>query len=568
MSLLRSSRPLRVVLVALLGLTTLSVGARSASAAGTWSDAARIVLDSPRPGPYTFNAESDTANHLSCTSDGACTLGGSYYWQNYGSHAMLATSTGGVWSDGAPPPAFDFDPDTQYWLWNSGSAIQALSCPSPGECAMVGFGATTINGADVVRPFVANQTGGVWGTPQFILVGGIFTADDNIKFTSLSCAASGECVAVGRSGFECANYCWANEAFLMVQSGGVWQPAIRVPGLDGLNAGSDSQATSVSCSSPGNCMVGGFYSVVNGSAVEPRPFVATSINGTWSNAVTIPGVAPTIVDSVGPEYPRMKVSVSCPTDGTCVVGGGYTGYTSTLVPNAHDRVGFVATRSGGTWTTMLIGDLLAPGAVPRIDSSVSFVSCATATNCSAVGTYTIAGGRQGFIATLSSGTWTAVPVPGLSALNTGNDATVTALSCAPTGTCALGGSYLAGSQRQAFVASRTDGVWSDAGAVPALIAMNLGGLSEVSAMSCSSDGGCSALGTYRFDSPQSGKQRVFATRLTTGVDPSTSTTSTTVDGSGAADGTSDDSGSPGTDDSSTGASAGGATDQVVPAFAG
>lgn len=76
-------------------------------------------------------------------------------------------------------------------------------------------------------------------------------------------------------------------------------------------------------------------------------------------------------------------------------------------------------------------------------------------------------------------------MPGLSELNTGNGAGVTALSCAPTGTCALGGSYTAGSQRHAFVASKVDGVWTDALPVPALIAMNTGGSAEVKSVSCS-----------------------------------------------------------------------------------
>jgi hypothetical protein len=577
MSSFRSSHPLRAILVTIVGLAVLAgglVGVDSASAAGTWSDAVRIVLDSPRTAPASFNAQSDTANHLSCTSDGACILGGSYYWQNYGSHAMLATSTGGVWSDGTPPPGFDFDAniETQYWLWAGGSVIEALSCSSPVECAMVGFAATNPDRPDVLKPFVSNWTGGVWGDPQFLLgLGdGIFANDTDMRFTALSCSATGECVAVGRSGFHCDEwYCWANQAFLMVQTGGVWQPAIRVPGLAGLNLGSDSQATSVSCSSPGNCMVGGFYSVMNGTAVEVRPFVTTSTNHVWSEAVSIPGVTPNNIDNLGPEYPRMKVSVSCPTDGTCVVGGYYSGYNSMFAP-FRDRWGFVATGSGNTWTPVFTGDLLAPGTTPRIDSSVTSVSCATATSCTAIGAYTTEGGRQGFIATLSGSTWTADPLPGLAALNTADDATITSVSCVTNGTCALGGSYLAGSQRHAFVASKVNGAWSDAVAVPQLNSMNLGGMSEVTAVSCSSTGDCSAIGIYRFDPQNPGKQRVFATRLSAGGDPSTSitsttspsATSTTIDGSESSD--ADDGANGGQGD---GAGTG-ATDQIAPTFTG
>ena len=52
-----------------------------------------------------------------------------------------------------------------------------------------------------------------------------------------------------------------------------------------------------------------------------------------------------------------------------------------------------------------------------------------------------------------NGTWgTAIEVPGTAALNTGGQAAVTAVSCAPAGTCSAGGVYT-GSGQQAFVVS-------------------------------------------------------------------------------------------------------------------
>ena len=541
------------MLVIIVGLAVLAgglVGVDSASAAGTWSNAVRIpTVDRSQTPP---NVEADGANALSCSGPGDCTFGGAYYIQNSAQHAMLATSTGGVWSVGTDPRGLD--PDSNIY---GASEVRAVSCSAPGECAIGG-------NFDTVKAFVASKSGGVW-QPTQLVTGTIFASDTDIRITAISCSATGECAGVGRSGLSCGDYCWRNEAFLTVETGGVWQPAIRVPGLASLNLGLDSQVTSVSCSSPGNCTAGGYYSIINGSAVEVRPFVTTSTNHVWSAAVTIPGITPNNIDNLGPEYPRMEVSVSCPTDGSCLVGGYYSGFNSTFAP-FPDRWGFVAAGSGDTWTTVFTGNHLAPGMTPRIDSSITSVSCATATNCTAVGTYTIGGGRQGFLATLTGGTWTAVPLPGLAALNTDTDATVTSVSCAPNGTCALGGSYKAGSQRHAFVASKTSGAWSDAVDVPALITMNTGGSAEVTSVSCSNSGDCSATGTYLFNP---GKQGVFATRLAATGDSSTTSssttstsTSTTIDGSGSSDAN---------DGANGGAGNGprtGTTDQVAPTFTG
>ena len=79
------------------------------------------------------------------------------------------------------------------------------------------------------------------------------------------------------------------------------------------------------------------------------------------------------------------------------------------------------------------------------------VGAASASGSAGAGTRPAAGVRP-----LSGGTWgTAIEVPGTATLNTGNNAAVTSVSCAPAGGCAAGGYYWANSSRQAFVVSRT-----------------------------------------------------------------------------------------------------------------
>ena len=225
-----------------------------------------------------------------------------------------------------------------------------------------------------------------------------------------------------------------------------------MPGLAALNTGDDAAVNSVSCSSDGNCAIGGSY--LDGSG--PQGFVATQTDGSWNTAIPVPGLAALNTGSGATVY-----SVSCSSDGNCAIGGSY--------------------RDGS--------------------------------------------GPQGFVATQTNGSWNnAIPVPGLAALNTGNNATVNPVSCPSDGNCAIGGSYRDGSGLQGFVATQTNGTWNNAIPVPGLAALNTGDDAAVSSVSCSSDGNCAIGGFYRDGSGYQG----FVADLVT-PHPTPSTTSTTGD---------------------------------------
>src|SRR5258706_14142035 len=71
-----------------------------------------------------------------------------------------------------------------------------------------------------------------------------------------------------------------------VASVGPWGTAQKVPGLAALGALS-GEVTSVSCASAGNCTAGGDY----GDGRYLKAFVLSEVNGTWSNALRVPGIA-------------------------------------------------------------------------------------------------------------------------------------------------------------------------------------------------------------------------------------------------------------------------------------
>ena len=90
----------------------------------------------------------------------------------------------------------------------------------------------------------------------------------------------------------------------------------------------------------------------------------------------------------------------------------------------------------------------------------------------------------------------AAPVPGLSALTT-TSSTVSAVSCATSADCAIGGTYDdALGNPQAWVASGHAGTWQNAAPVPGIAALDAGHFADLQAVSCPSPGNCAARGFY------------------------------------------------------------------------
>ena len=101
------------------------------------------------------------------------------------------------------------------------------------------------------------------------------------------------------------------------------------------------------------------------------------------------------------------------------------------------------------------------GPVPAATSfaEVSSVSCASPGNCAGGGSYEGLHGQQGFVADERNGRWgSSIAVPGLAALRKGGDASVWSVSCASAGDCAAGGSYFSEHPLgdQGFVADRAE----------------------------------------------------------------------------------------------------------------
>jgi hypothetical protein len=370
---------------------------------GAWGKAEQV------PGTATLNAGTNAQLYaMSCASPGNCSAGGDY---NDGSNwqAFVVDETKGTWGNAEEVPGTGALNKQQM-----GAQVDAISCSSAGNCSAGGF--YTDNSQDT-HAFVVTERNGSWGKAQQLTGAGLGSS-----VAGLSCTSAGDCVAVGQNGTP----------FIATQAGGTWGAVIAVPGMAGLDTGGTGNLGAVSCASAGNCSAGGQYNLSSGTGA----FVLSEKKGTWGNAQPVGA-------SLNAGKFALVSSISCASAGNCGAGGVYADKTDTLQA-------FVVNETAGTWGSAeeVPGTAKLNASVGNmVGAAVNEISCPSAGNCGAAGYYAVTVGQTGaFVATETNGIWgSAEQPPGLAVLNTGGSlgASAAALSCPSAGNCSAGGSYTA-----------------------------------------------------------------------------------------------------------------------------
>ncbi len=155
---------------------------------------------------------------------------------------------------------------------------------------------------------------------------------------------------------------------------------------------------------------------------------------------------------------------------------------------------------GGTWGQALAVpgvSSLGTGGTVADDGYATAISCTSPGECTAVGSYhTAATVTWPLVVSQSGGAWgQAEALPGIAALSSGLGGKLTEISCASAGNCSATGTYDGpDSTSFAFLADEVDGTWGTVQPVPD--AASLGTQSTVvNAISCPSAGNCAAVGT-------------------------------------------------------------------------
>jgi hypothetical protein len=173
--------------------------------------------------------------------------------------------------------------------------------------------------------------------------------------------------------------------------------------------------------------------------------------------------------------------VSCPSAGNCAASGTYTDDFGHQQP-------FVVSERNGAWGRA--EELPGTAALNKTgNAQVSSLSCPSAGNCAAVGAYgSNLTSYRVLVASQAGGRWgRAKQIPGASVLDGGSLA-FPSVSCSFAGNCVAGGA--------GFVVTETNGRWSRAEKMPGMAALSKGEGAGVNSTSCAPAGTCSAGGEY------------------------------------------------------------------------
>lgn len=356
--------------------------------------------------------------------------------------------------------------------------VMSLSCATPGNCTAGGFYTDALKRR---RAFVVTQSAGKWG--KAIPLPG--TTKGVGQVTSVSCATPGNC---GADGFISDNpSSLVGVPFVASERAGRWSKVIAVPGLAAL--GSEESIGPLSCPAPGNCVAGGSFKPGRN---HRGVFAVSETAGRWGKAVRLSGakLAFTNFAALG--------DIACPSTGNCTFTGGdrWAGAIQPIVISEQD----------GQWQPAI--KIAVPAALNSVGLGLGPISCTSSGNCTAGGSYqqeNCTGDSecvQALVIDETDGHWgQPEQVPGTAALNTGDEAFLSALSCSSPGNCTAGGDYTTSSARQAFVISETGGQWGQAMPVPHLATLNVGNQADVASLSCVSAGNCTAGGLYSGPNP-------------------------------------------------------------------
>jgi hypothetical protein len=278
------------------------------------------------------------------------------------------------------------------------SYLQSVQCVSVLHCTATGAYSDAQGHSQV---FVISEVNGFWGSPLTLV--SALNVGGNAYPNEVSCASSTNCAIVGRYTQGGAN---DTQGFVVEEVNGHWGAGYDLTST--LNLGMNAEATSISCTTPGNCVAGGYF-----SNLDVAPFVLAH--------------AHVVVRSL----PALRAP-----RGTLII--------------SHDA--FIAAEHGGYWNAAVrVAHDLNVGK----DARVTTVSCVDESNCLVSGYYRDASSfRQIFAMTQVAGTWhNATELLGVQ--NIGGNAVTATSTCSFSGYCVLGG-YFSDTvlDPQAFVISK------------------------------------------------------------------------------------------------------------------
>lgn len=345
--------------VAMLLLTTTT----ALAAGGAWT-----IVSSPNSTPV----QPEVLNSVSCTSPTFCMAVGQYAEfpppSNPANQTLIEEWNGTSWSIVPSPSPSQIGPNKPL-PGQVGNYLNGVSCTSPSFCMAVGYDIPSSGDETLIEAW----NGSAWSLVASPDPTGLDFLD------SVSCTSPTFCVAVGYDYPNGSSY----ENLIEQWNGTSWS-VINVPDT-GLNT--EDALNGVSCITETFCMSAGWAYATDGSASQ-------ALFAEWDGANWL--LVPSPVASAPYNYPY---GVSCSAVDHCAAVG------STYTPSTSITTTLVEAWDGTGWNIVA-----APNAAGSL-SSLSGVSCSSASFCMADGVYSNGSVTQTFIENWDGGNWSIVSSP-------------------------------------------------------------------------------------------------------------------------------------------------------------
>ncbi len=321
---------------------------------------------------------------VACASQGNCVAGGFFYdvSTDNANYAFVNTETNGTWSTTTSQIASNLPTSGSGYLYEY---VIGSACSSAGNCSVTG---SFVDNASNAAPFVDSETNGTWAAAVEVEA---VPGDQPGNATAISCPSNGNCTAIGD--VLGGSY---NDPYAITETAGAWgTPVILAANLNVATG----VASTLTCTSIGNCVVGGYYTtsnIVNG-VVALQPFVQVETAGVWGSA--------TALAIAGSTFGQVQ-ELSCVSPGNCTAGGDYE--VSGFINNAY-----IAVESNGSWATPVeVANSITYAGTFTGGPAVTGLACYVS-GCQALGTYILSQSENGTThqITTHTGVWIDTVVP-------------------------------------------------------------------------------------------------------------------------------------------------------------
>jgi PASTA domain len=459
-----------------------SGGSPSAVASAGWGPGVEAVL----PANAAPTKQGAGVSSVSCPSAGNCSAAGAYKDSSGVEQVLLLTETNGNWSTGVEAVL-----PVNVSATTPAVSLGSISCASAGNCSAVGTycASATCTGnrygqtSGSIEGLLLNEADGGWAVGvEAALPANAAATDQHVMLDSVSCASAGNCGAVG----SYVDSSGAVKGLVLTESAGSWATGVEAALPANAAAYGASFLGSVSCASAGNCSAVGSYV---DSSFYSDGLLLTETDGSWATGVEAPMPANAL--TLGEVS---LSSVSCASAGNCGAVGSY-------VDSSHETQGLLLNETAGTWATGVEAPLPANArsTYPGPGGILTSVSCPSAGNCGAVGYYFdgSVGTFDGLMLNETAGPW-AIGVEAALPANAQaqNGANLDDVSCSSAGNCAALGTYWDNSLGglDGLMLTETAGSWATG--VDAALPANAAGGGLLKAVSCVSVGDCTVVGSY------------------------------------------------------------------------